>query len=88
VSKNCFLLSKYLNYFDYSLSEEGINYYIDKQKYDNDDPGSQKGRKCKNYWTLFRYFHECPMVKLCYHFVRTYFHFVSKTEEEKTSFLI
>ncbi|CAF3424141.1 unnamed protein product [Rotaria sp. Silwood1] len=44
-----------------ALSEEGINYYVDRQH--------SKQDKCTNYWTRFRYFHESPMIKMSYHFM-------------------
>ncbi|CAF4001686.1 unnamed protein product, partial [Rotaria sp. Silwood1] len=46
---------------DDALSEEGINYYIDRQH--------SKQDTCTNYWTRFRYFHESPMIKMSYHFM-------------------
>ncbi|CAF4377045.1 unnamed protein product [Rotaria sp. Silwood2] len=51
-----------LNYIkDDLLSEEGINYYVDKQ--------NSKEGKCTTYWRLFRYFHESPLIKMSYHFI-------------------
>ncbi|CAF4511049.1 unnamed protein product [Rotaria sp. Silwood1] len=44
-----------------ALSEEGINYYVDRQQ--------SKQDKCTNYWTRFRYFHESPLIKMSYHFI-------------------
>ncbi|CAF4173280.1 unnamed protein product [Rotaria sp. Silwood2] len=44
-----------------NLSEEGINYYVDKQ--------NSKEGKCTTYWRLFRYFHESPLIKMSYHFI-------------------
>ena len=45
---------------NFSLSDEGINYYVSEQK--NEE-------KCTNYWKRFRYFHKSPVVKMSYHFV-------------------
>ncbi|CAF5073595.1 unnamed protein product, partial [Rotaria sp. Silwood1] len=44
-----------------ALSEEGINYYVDRQH--------SKQDTCTNYWTRFRYFHESSMIKMSYHFI-------------------
>ncbi|CAF1002638.1 unnamed protein product [Adineta steineri] len=41
---------------DISLSTKGINYYTDE-------------KKTKKYWTRFRYFHESPFIRMCYHFI-------------------
>ncbi|CAF1060452.1 unnamed protein product [Rotaria sordida] len=46
---------------DDDLSQDGINYYVNKQ--------NTKDEKCTTYWKRFRYFHESPMVKMSYHFI-------------------
>ncbi|CAF3904829.1 unnamed protein product [Rotaria sordida] len=46
---------------DDDLSQDGINYYVNKQNI--------KDEKCTIYWKRFRYFHESPMVKMSYHFI-------------------
>ncbi|CAF1242408.1 unnamed protein product [Adineta steineri] len=46
---------------DRSLSSDGINYYMNK-KISTTHP-------CTKYWLLFKYFHQSPMVKMCYHFI-------------------
>jgi hypothetical protein len=43
------------------LSPEGIDYYVNKK--------SSEKWSCLKYWLRFRYFHESPKVKMCYHFV-------------------
>ncbi|CAF4324388.1 unnamed protein product, partial [Rotaria sordida] len=50
-----------MNYLNYSLSQDGINYYVNKQ--------NTKDEKSTTYWKHFRYFHESPMVKMSYHFI-------------------
>ncbi|UJR29010.1 hypothetical protein I4U23_010228 [Adineta vaga] len=42
------------------LSQEGINYYTDEQKLEE---------QCSHYWIRFRYFHGSPMIKMLYHFL-------------------
>ncbi|CAF1016322.1 unnamed protein product [Adineta steineri] len=46
---------------DRTLSSDGINYYMNK-KISTTHP-------CTKYWLLFKYFHQSPMVKMCYHFI-------------------
>ncbi|CAF1102784.1 unnamed protein product [Adineta steineri] len=46
---------------DKSLSSDGINYYMSKK--------ILTISQCKKYWLLFKYFHQSPMVKMCYHFI-------------------
>ncbi|CAF4252016.1 unnamed protein product [Rotaria sordida] len=46
---------------DDHLSQDGINYYVNKQ--------NTKGEKSTSYWKRFRYFHESPMIKMSYHFI-------------------
>ena len=58
-----------MNCFDHSLSQAGIDYYIDKK-----DP-TEGG--CTSYWTRFLYFHESPLVKMTYHFVSRYEEFLT-----------
>jgi len=53
-----------MNYFNDSISEEGINYY-------HNEPDESES-KWKNYRTRFLYFHNSPMVKMSYHFVSKY----------------
>ncbi len=48
-----------------SLSSEGINYYMDKE--------TSKNACCTEYWLLFKYFHQSPMIKMFYHFVSKYY---------------
>jgi len=50
-----------MNYFDVSISEEGINYYYNKP--------DENESKWKIYRTRFVYFHNSPMIKMAYHFV-------------------
>ncbi|UJR07511.1 hypothetical protein I4U23_011800 [Adineta vaga] len=45
---------------DRSLSSDGINYYTEKELY--------TGRTWNKYWLRFKYFHQSPMIKMCYHF--------------------
>ncbi|CAF0730867.1 unnamed protein product [Adineta steineri] len=42
------------------LSQEGIDYYTDERKLEGN---------CSHYWARFRYFHQCPMIKMAYHFI-------------------
>lgn len=58
----CFYKVCHMPFID-SLSPEGIDYYVNVESSTN----------CfrSTYWCRFRYFHESPMVKMCYHFVRS-----------------
>ncbi|CAF4886108.1 unnamed protein product, partial [Rotaria sp. Silwood1] len=46
---------------DELLSSEGINYYTDIK--------STKIESFTEYWSKFKYFHQSPMIKMCYHFI-------------------
>ena len=53
-----------MNNCDCSLSQDGINYYVDER--------NSKERKWTTYWRRLRYFHQSPMVKMSYDFVSQY----------------
>jgi len=57
INKDILLINNYSS----RLSSAGIQCYIDKK--------DSKVSPCKEYWSQFIYFHESPMVKMCYHFV-------------------
>jgi len=58
-----------MNYFNNSLSPEGINYYNTKQ--------NSNELEWKTYRTRFLDFHDSPVIKMSYHFVSKYINLIT-----------